>query len=195
MLLATFQFTLKEPGPQAIAGIVFAIMVVGMFTAATYAYLHRWRGGKLRLVRESRVISFERRLGFLPWCRISKRNSTIVSQKSTPTTIPWWELSIETHQERASVHEEDIFIRRFGWLSANFRRRRWWFFGPWLFYEFLRALFYGGGQENAKAQVFGLLAIEIIAFGVSALASPFESVRSVNYQSYNTPRKLTIMAS
>lgn len=177
VLLATYQFTLKKTRPQGIAGVVFAAIVVGMFTAATHAYLHRLRGGKLRLIRGTRVISLERKL---PWCKISRRNTvTAAGPKPASAIIPWWKLSIETHQERVPVHQEDIFIRRFGWLSARYRRRRWWFFGPYLVYEFLRALFYGAGQENPKAQVFGLLALEVIAFGGLAFASPFQSVRSV----------------
>lgn len=189
VLLATFQFTLKQTRPQGIAGVVFAIIVLGMFTATIYAYLYRLRGGKLRLIRESRVISLERKLGILPWCKISRQNSVAAGSKLAPPIIPWWKLSIETHQERASVHKEDIFVRQFGWLSARYRRRQWWFFGPFLAYEFLRALFYGGSLRNSKAQVFGLLGIEIIAFGILALANPFQSVRSVYRQlRYHTSR-------
>lgn len=153
-----------------------------MFTATICAYLHRLRGGKLRLTREIRVISLERKLGFLPWYKISRQNSVTAGSNPAPSIIPWWKLSIETHQERPSVHKEDTFVRQFGWLSARYRRRRWWFFGPWLIYEFLRALFYGGGQKNSKAQVFGLLALEIAAFGILAIANPFQSVRSVYRQ-------------
>lgn len=184
VLLATFQFTLKNTRPQGIAGVVFTAIVLGMFTATIYAYLYRLRGGKLRLIKESRLISFERRLGFLPWCSITAGPKPPPSTIATIATIPWWKLSIENNnQERTSAHREDIFTRRFGWLSAKYRRRQWWFFGPWLVYEFLRALFYGGGQNNSKAQVFGLLALEIIALSVLAFTSPFQSMRSVHSNS------------
>lgn len=174
VLLATFQFTLKNTRPQGIAGVVFTAIVLGMFTATIYAYLYRLRGGKLRLIKESRLISFER---LLPWCSVTAGPPSTIA---TIATIPWWKLSIESYQERTSAHREDIFTRRFGWLSAKYRRRQWWFFGPWLVYEFLRALFYGGGQNNSKAQVFGLLTLEIIALSVLAFTSPFQSMRSVH---------------
>ncbi|KAH0613957.1 uncharacterized protein H6S33_005843 [Morchella sextelata] len=176
MLLATFQFTLKVPGPQAIAAIVFMTLLVGVSAGIAHAYVIILRGGRLKSEKESRVISLERKFGFVPWCKISRQGSNAADQKPSPTLIPWWKLSIEKNQER-DIHDEETLVHQFGWLSARFRRRRWWFFGPWFLYEFIRALFYGGGQSNPRAQILGLLALEIIALGVSASASPFQSVR------------------
>ncbi|KAH8153544.1 uncharacterized protein LAJ45_02357 [Morchella importuna] len=176
MLLATFQFTLKVPGPQAIAAIVFMTILIGVSAGIAHAYVNILRGGRLKSERESRVISLERKFGFVPWCKISRQGSNAADQKPSPTLIPWWKLSIEKNQER-DIHDEETLVHQFGWLSARFRRRRWWFFGPWFLYEFIRALFYGGGQSNPRAQILGLLALEIIALGVSASASPFQSVR------------------
>lgn len=117
------------------------------------------------------------RVGFIPWIFVSRRSSIDGTKKKI--IIPWWELSIETDGERGSVHEDLRFICQFGWLTSRFRRRVWWAFGPLLFFEILRGIIHGGGSENSKAQVYGLLIIEIIYFIVLAYMMPFESTRFV----------------
>lgn len=117
------------------------------------------------------------RASFIPWMVVSRRSSIDGTKKRI--IMPWWELSVETNGERASVHEDFRFIRQFGWLASRFRKRSWWAFGPLLFFDFLRGVFHGGGSGNSKAQVYGLLMVEIIYFIVLAYMMPFESTRFV----------------
>ena len=175
--LATFQFTLHEAGPSAVAAFVFILLIVGLSTAAFAAYRTRWRGGRIRVNRMNCVIYPRLRVGFIPWIFVSRRSSIDGTKKKI--IMPWWELSIETDGERGSVHEDLRFICQFGWLTSRFRRRVWWAFGPLLFFEILRGIIHGGGSENSKAQVYGLLIIEIIYFIVLAYMMPFESTRFV----------------
>ncbi|GAM83317.1 hypothetical protein ANO11243_013040 [Dothideomycetidae sp. 11243] len=80
-------------------------------------------------------------------------------------------------QKPYSIHEDEDYLRRFGWLTARFRRSRWWFFGAWFFYEFIRACFYAGAANHALTQVFGLLVVEIVSFGLLIWIRPFEGQR------------------
>ena len=175
--LATFQFTLHEAGPSAVAAFVFILLIVGLSTAAFAAYRTRWRGGRLRVNRMNLVIYPRLRASFIPWMVVSRRSSIDGTKKRI--IMPWWGLAIETKGERGSVHEDFRFIRQFGWLASRFRRRVWWAFGPLLFFDFLRGIFHGGGSGSSKAQVYGLLIVETIYFIVLACMMPFESTRFV----------------
>ncbi|EME89680.1 uncharacterized protein MYCFIDRAFT_107410, partial [Pseudocercospora fijiensis CIRAD86] len=76
-----------------------------------------------------------------------------------------------------SIHDDEDYTRKFGWLAARFRRTRWWFFTAWLFYEFVRAIFYAAASGYAQAQVFGLLIVEFLAFAFIIWMRPFEGQR------------------
>ncbi|CAZ80567.1 unnamed protein product [Tuber melanosporum] len=183
--LATFQFTLHEAGPSAVAAFVFTLLIVGLSTAAFAAYRTRWHGGRVRINRMNLVIYPQFKAGFIPWMVVSRRSSIDGTRRKI--IMPWWKLSVETGGERGSVHENLGFIRRFGWLSSRFRRRVWWAFGPLLFFEILRGVFHGGGIGNPKAQVHGLLTVETIYFIVLAYMMPFESTRLNVFTAYMLP--------
>ncbi|PWW78409.1 TRP-domain-containing protein [Tuber magnatum] len=183
--LATFQFTLHEPGPSAIGAFVFILLTVGLSAAALAAYRARWRGGRVRVNRTNLVIYPQVRAGFIPWMVVSCRSS--IDGTKRRIIMPWWELTIEVDGERGSVHENLKFIRQFGWLASRFRRRSWWAFGPLLFFEILRGILHGGGSGNSKAQVYGLLIVETIYFIVLAYMMPFESTRLNVFAAYMLP--------
>ena len=65
-----------------------------------------------------------------------------------------------------------------GWFTAQFRRTRWWFFIPWIFYDIIRAGFYGGAHARGSTQITGLLIVEVMAFIALAILRPFESTRN-----------------
>jgi hypothetical protein len=85
---------------------------------------------------------------------------------------------VEDDAERQGLQQDESYIKRFGWLSARFRRTRWWFFAVWVIYQFVRACFIGGARESPTAQVVGLFVWEIIAFVVLICINPFEGARN-----------------
>ena len=99
--------------------------------------------------------------------------------------IPWYGMSRESDLDQSfdqsegieHVHDDETYIRRFGWLTARFRRSKWWFFSFWLMYEFVRACFYGAAARSPLTQVFGLLVVEIIALLTMIFMRPFQSNR------------------
>ncbi|KAL7271698.1 hypothetical protein RUND412_005524 [Rhizina undulata] len=210
--LSVYQFSINEPGPKAIAALVFIAFFVGLTSLITYAYYCRWKGGKLEKQEEVKVVTLQRttKLGFLPWWSFTRSLSPAkpveivvsdferppadekekpaeelgtdkaLSTKTTSTmtaNISWWKFSMNTGEERGNIHEDKEYTTRFGWLTGRFRRRTWWFFGPWFAYEFIRALFYGGGQGHPKSQIFGLIAVEAIMMILLFATKPFQSVR------------------
>jgi len=181
IFLTLFQFVYKgSAGVIAIAVIVFLIFFVGMLGVAGYALYSRLRYG--RFSRTSDRVHFERSkaLGFSPWVGLSREShrSEKLNPRPSVGSLPWWKIS-HTGQdpERTEVHQDVEYTQRFGWLSARFRRTRWWFFALWLVYEFVRACFYGGAAGHPLTQVFGLLVVEVVAWVYIISMKPFEGAR------------------
>ncbi|KAI5370770.1 putative ML-like domain, transient receptor potential channel Flc/Pkd2 [Septoria linicola] len=191
MFLSIFQFTyLAASGAQGIAAIVFIVFFLGMPAAALYAvwYKKAMTGSTSGKVYEHKMlmskIPFPKGLG-----KKSPETSTVELQPghahtgSKSSTVPLWKRMVSAEKAPAtnaaarSIHDDDDYIKKFGWLAARFRRTRWWFFTAWLFYEFIRAVFYGGASGYPQAQVFGLLVIELIAFGLIIWMRPYEGQR------------------
>lgn len=188
MFYTTFQFTYESNGAvKGIAAIIFLIFFFGLAGAAFYAVQYRTL---IAGQHEGLHIERETILGCIPWP---------VAHQTAPLTSPMGELDV-THEQpklerrpsfwkrsstsgfldssnNVSVHDDDDYISRFGWLTARFRRTRWWFFSFWLFYEFVRAIFYGGAAGEPLAQVFGLLIVEIFACIYMIWMRPFEGQR------------------
>lgn len=177
--LALFQFTLGgATGVQALAGVVFALFIIGMSGIAAYALWYR--------LRFEKFVSQPARLNM---GRKGKRHSEASSkaevdekgnglQSASAVSIPWWRLHFtDVDSEKPHVHDDEDYTVKFGWLASRFRRSKWWFFAFWLVYELVRACFFGGAAGHALTQVFGLLAWEIIAFVAVILMKPFESNR------------------
>ena len=181
MFLTLFQFVYKgSAGVIAIAVIVFLIFFIGMLGVAGYALYSRLRYGKYSGAADR--VHFERTeaLGFLPWIGLSRESHRSEKVDSRPSigSLPWWKISyVDQDPRRMEVHEDVDYIQKFGWLSARFRRTRWWFFALWLVYEFVRACFYGGAAGQPLTQVFGLLVVEVIAWIFTISMKPFEGDR------------------
>ena len=177
--LALFQFTLGgATGALAVAGVIFALFLIGLFGIAAYALWYRLRFEKF-VSRPDRL-----RLQRTPDTRsdISGKDESETQEKTTPApvkaSIPWWRMQFtDVDTERPHVHDDEDYTAKFGWLASRYRRSKWWFFAFWLVYELVRACFYGGAAGHALTQVFGLLAWEIIAFVAVVWMKPFESNR------------------
>ncbi len=93
--------------------------------------------------------------------------------------IPFFRIRhINVDPSRPTVHQDEAYIKSFGWLSARYRRTRWWFLAYYVCYQFGRACFLGLGTMNPMAQVYGLLVFEVVAFIVVVNLDPFESSRN-----------------
>jgi hypothetical protein len=188
MFLTIFQFTYgTSPGAKGIAAIIFLIFFIGMPAVAGYAY---WYKVTFVGTNSGRRHEHGMLMGKIPVPTqlIPKRNTQAgvierTPSETKPTSFPLWKRmtsSGDIHEpvnESRSIHDDEQYTKKFGWLAARFRRTRWWFFSAWLFYEFLRAVFYGAASGYAQAQVFGLLVVEILAFGLIVWMKPFEGQR------------------
>jgi hypothetical protein len=180
MLTLTFyQFSIGGgAGPLAIAAIVFVIFFVGLLGIAGYACFYRLRFGKFESGPDIILVQHRKVMKVIPWIGFS-RHSTTKEPGTSIFELPFFKIRhIDDNPARQSVHEDQAFIKRFGWLTAHFRRTRWWFFAVWLVYQFIRACFVGGASKNPTAQVFGLFVVEIIAFIVIVSINPFEGSRN-----------------
>ncbi|KAL8770965.1 MAG: hypothetical protein Q9203_004834 [Teloschistes exilis] len=179
--LALFQFTYKGPaGVTAIAALVFVLLLVGMAIAAGYACFCRLRYGHYEVKRDRIHVEKTKALGFMPWIGFgyeSQRSENNQPRASIGSLLGWNVQYMDEDTQRRNVHEDEDFIRKFGWLSARFRRTRWWFFALWLVYEFVRACFYGGAAGQPMTQVFGLMVVEFIALITIITLRPFEGAR------------------
>ena len=184
MTLALFQFSARGPaGPTAVAAIVFVIFLAGLGGITAYACYFRLRDGKFEVgpdtVRLERGTIFKK----VPFV-VTTRASQLGEQETADRryllgTIPFFRIKFtENDPNRAPVHQDEAFIKRFGWLAARYRRSRWWFFAVYVGYLFVRACFVGGAVRSPLAQVYGLFIFEILALLVIIKMNPFEGNRN-----------------
>ncbi|KAI4646416.1 uncharacterized protein J4E79_010478 [Alternaria viburni] len=175
--LAMFQFSyLALSGPVAVACAAFFVIVFGTGSIAAYACFSRLRIGKYAS-EPDRLNVVKRRLHkIIPWFSISRNSKNPRSEDETYIgSIPWW--TIHATADTTSIHDDERYTTKFGWLASRYRRTRWWFFVVWLFYEFVRACFLAGASTQPFVQVFGLLVVEIVAFIAFTILRPFEGQR------------------
>lgn len=181
MLLTMFQFTYKgSPGVIALAVIVFLLFFFGLLGIAGYACFYRLRFGRYEAAPDRAHLAKTKALGFVPWYgfELESRRSEKSDAEVSIASVPWRRIRyVNEDTHGVSPHEDEDYVTKFGWLSARFRRTRWWFFAVWLLYEFTRACFYGGAAGHPMTQVFGLLVVEFIALIIIIWLKPFEGAR------------------
>ncbi|KAL1606652.1 hypothetical protein SLS60_004058 [Paraconiothyrium brasiliense] len=177
MFLTLFQFSyLSSSGPVAIASVVFLTMLLGLGGLAGYACFYKIQFGRYTSEPDRLNIEKKKLLKMIPWYKLERNSEFPRSEdKSYVGSVRWW--TISPSSEEQSVHDDDGYTKRFGWLTARFRRTRWWFFAVWLLYEFARACFLAAASGSPMVQVFGLLAVEFIAFVGLVILRPFEGQR------------------
>jgi hypothetical protein len=181
MTLTLYQFSYGgTTGIIAIAAIIFIIFFLGILGVAFYACYFRLKFGKYASSPDR--VHFQRKkvMKILPWYRTVRQSAMDEEEKSKAAGgIPFFRVHyVDGDKERQSVHEDEDYTKRFGWLSSRFRRTRWWFFTFWVVYQFLRACFIGGARANPQAQVFGILVVEVIAFIAIIWLNPYEGSRN-----------------
>ncbi|UNI24227.1 hypothetical protein JDV02_009993 [Purpureocillium takamizusanense] len=184
MTLAMFQFSARGPaGPTAVAAIVFVIFLAGLGGITAYACYFRLRDGKFEVgpdtVRLERGTIFKK-VPFLATTRESQLGEReTADRRYLVGTIPFFRIKFTDHDpNRTPVHQDEAFIKRFGWLAARYRRSRWWFFAVYVGYLFVRACFVGGAVRSPLAQVYGLFIFEILALLIIIKMNPFEGNRN-----------------
>lgn len=177
--LSLFQFAIGGgTGVLAIAGLVFCLAIIAIVGLSAYAVWYRMKGQQFRVDPDG--LHLKRSTNSrVPWYGWTRATTAQASEDSRPSlvTLPWRQLHFKDPLERPHVHDDDDFLIKFGWLSARFRRSKWWFFSAWLIYELVRACFYGGAAGHPLTQVFGLLAWEILSLFIIVAMRPFESNR------------------
>lgn len=182
--LALYQLSLRgRAGPTALAAIVLIIFAIGLGSIAGYACFFRLRQGRYAVGPDTLRCEQGKLFKTIPFMAVT-RESKIGEQEASGAprrfgSIPFVRIQyIDNDPDRVTVHLDDGYVKRFGWLSGRYRRSRWWFFAAYLFYQFVRGCFLGGASQDPMVQVYGLLVFEILTFLVFVKFSPFEGQRN-----------------
>lgn len=182
MTLIFYQFSSGgSAGAKTLAAVFFLLFLLGIGGLVTYACHLRLRFGQYTIRRDSILLMRKSLLRTIPLiCFVRLSALKEAELPGTPmASIPFIEVSCHDNEvDRVTVHQDHAYIKRFGWLSARYRRTRWWFFGCDLLYQLVRAVFIGGAVTSPQAQVYGLLVFEILALLVLAKLNPFEGRRN-----------------
>lgn len=181
MTLTLFQLSYGgTTGVIALAAIIFIIFFAGLLGIAGYACYKRLQFGRYQLSSDRIHFQGQNKAKIIPWFTTVRESQVAEKEDLEKTTgLPFVNVCFkDDNAERQGVHEDQEYIKRWGWLSARYRKTRWWFFAVWLVYQFVRACFYGGAQANPKTQVIGALVVEIIALVGIIWMNPFEGQRN-----------------
>lgn len=175
--LTLFQFTyLTSPPPLAVACVVFLLTLISIVSLVGYACFYRIKVAQYTTEKDLIHIVKRKTLKIIPFYVLERESKFPRSEDKTyAASLPWWRIA--STDEEKSIHDDETFTKKFGWLASRFRKSRWWFFTLWLVYEFVRACFLAGAISQPMVQVFGLLAVEVIAFVVVVIMRPFEGQR------------------
>jgi meiotic recombination protein REC8, fungi type len=180
--LALFQLSIHgTAGVMAIAAVIFLIFLVGVLGIAGYACFYRLRFGHYESSPDRLYLKGKKAMKFLPWFGAVRQSSMgdAEAPKRTSGGMPFFRVRyIDNDPSRTTVHRDQVYVKKFGWLSARYRRTRWWFFAVWAGYQLIRACFIGGASRSPEAQVFGLFVVEIIALIAIVWINPFEGARN-----------------
>lgn len=178
--LCMYQFSLhRSPGPTAIAVIFCLFFMVGFGGLVVYACFFRLRHGRF-IIENKNLLILGGKVWKFPFFIISLMDQKETNQLQVIGSASFPRLRYQDDDPmRAAIHQDSVFVKRFGWLSGRYRRTRWWFFAYWVPYQFIRACFIGGSREKPAVQLFGLLTLEIISFATTVKLNPFEGCRNV----------------
>lgn len=182
MVLTMLEFAQPgHGGPMAVAAVVFAVFLTGMGGVAACALHCRFQAGRFALARDRILLRPAKMMGCVPWLapvRLSQLRETEFPQKPAGS-LPFvqWHF-VDDEAGRARAHDDESYIKRFGWLSSRYRVSRWWYFGFWLGCQFVRAGFIGAAAGTPVRQMFGLFAVDVLALVVFAAMDPYEGERN-----------------
>ncbi|KAK1782793.1 hypothetical protein QBC45DRAFT_483226 [Copromyces sp. CBS 386.78] len=182
MTLTMYQFTYGGSGDATvIAGVSFAVFLIGVTVLVALGIHSRTKSGRFECGTEELIFHRGKMLGCLPgltptWARTAKENELEVQPVFT---ISLFRIRhVDDDPDRPTVHEDQAFVKSWGWMTARYRRTRWWFTAFYVPYLFARAAFIGGGAQNVYAQIYGLLVLDIVSFAIMVIINPFEGARN-----------------
>ncbi|KAH6628657.1 hypothetical protein F5144DRAFT_655218 [Chaetomium tenue] len=182
MTLSMLQFTIRPTvGPVAVAAVVFTLVLAGIIAQVAIGCRTRTRGGRLGVSSDRVVCYHEKMLGGIPglaliWESTAQRHGLEVRPVFS---IPLFRVChTENEPDQLTVHHDKSFISKFGWLTARYRRTRWWFLAYHVGYLFCRAAILGAGWQSPHVQVYGVLVLDILNFVLAASLVPFEGARN-----------------
>lgn len=180
--LAFFQFSFGgSAGVKSLTVICFLALLLSIGGLATHAIRVRLRKRHYSIKPDLLVFVHGSIFGFVP-CIRAVRMSTLEETELPEKPIvsfPFFRLECRDDDlDRVTVHRDEPYIKRFGWLTARYRKTKWWFFIYYLGYQLIRAALIGGGSATPKAQVYCLLVYDVVALFVVLKISPFEGRRN-----------------
>lgn len=183
MTLIFYQFSIGgSAGAKALTAIFFVLFLFGIGGLAIYACFLRLKSGQCSVQKDRILVIRDKWLRVVPsvcFVRLSTLKETELPGGQIGS-IPFIQLlDHDDDADHVNIPEDKAYVKRFGWLSARYRRARWWFYGCNLLYQLVRAVFVGGVGASPEAQVYGLLIFEVIALVVFAKLRPFEGRRNM----------------
>ncbi|KAJ4419641.1 hypothetical protein N0V82_004836 [Gnomoniopsis sp. IMI 355080] len=182
MTLASYQLSLDgSAGTKALAAVFFLAFLLGLGTLAAHACYIRLRGGNYAVQQDRMLLILRKKSNLIPYLTPIRMSTLEKSEQldNTVISLPWLQLHYhDNNPTRITVHQDELYIQRFGWLVARYRRTRWWFFAVYLAYQLFRAAIVGGGSSTPMAQVYLLLIYDIVAFFIILAIDPFEGRRN-----------------
>lgn len=183
MTLAILQFSLGgSPGAKALAAVFFMVSLVGNGVLVAQACRVRLKNTQHSVQPDILVLVRGTLFRFFPFV-FPMRMSSFRAAEELPEkpllSLPFLQIqSLDNDPGRISVHQDEAFIKKYGWLMARYRRTKWWFFSYYPVYQLFRAAIIGGGSATPKAQVLCLLVYEVVAFLIAVKVDPFEGRRN-----------------
>lgn len=181
MALAMLQFSIAaSAGALVVSVIIFLVFFAGFIGVSLYACFYRVKLGAYKSAPDRVHFQRTKVMKFIPWYKTAMETNVEEADKAKSSgSIPFFRVQCaDNDSERQNVHQDEGFNKHFGWLSARYRRTRWWFFAFWVVYQFVRACFIGGGNGTPTVQVIGLFVWEFIAFITIIRMNPFEGARN-----------------
>lgn len=180
--LAFYQFSsLSSRGSTALAAIFFLVFLLGIGGLAAHACYVRLKEGRY-VVEPDRIVFVRDTIWkVVPYIVLKRGNDLKRAEQPdrVMASLPFVQIQYhDYHPDRVTVHRDEHYTKRFGWLSARYRRTRWWFFACYLGYHLFRAAIVGGGSATPMAQIYCLLIYDIATFIALVTLDPFESRRN-----------------
>lgn len=182
MTLTFFQLSFSGSArTKALASVFFLLLFVGLSGLATHACYTRLGSGSLALQPDRILLIRRTKFNHMPYIAFIRSSilEKLGSTEHSIVSIPWFQLAYhDNDSNRIAVTQDEPYIQRYGWLSARYRRTRWWFFAVYLAHQLFRAAIVGGAHVTPTAQVYSLLVYDITAFLVILTLNPFEGRRN-----------------
>jgi hypothetical protein len=181
--LALYQFNLRGPVGVTVVAVIASILALGGVGGLVYRACHtRLKSGHFTIQPDQIIFHHDKIFKVIP-CIVPIRASTLKERELEARPIMIISFFRIAHVDndktpRPTVHEDTTYIEKYGWLSARYRRTRWYYFAYYVAFQVIRACFLGGAVRSPLAQVYGLLIFELGSFLVITKLSPFEGARN-----------------